>query len=176
MDLRAGSWVAVCKKRESDLPRLGSGAHVEHMALARGLREGRRMSAAASIVARTDSPKCVLLIVEDAPLAELLAEALFEAGHVAQMATISEIVDGEEASQIFDAALVDLDSWDRRGAPAIAELRRRDPTTLIVALLPCGSVASEFAGVQYHLALEKPARIQSVLVAIQTSVPRPRRI
>lgn len=119
--------------------------------------------------------KFVLLVVEDDAMADLLVDALLEAGHVAQLATTLEVVRGEIDCSLFDAAIVDLDSWDRHGTIAIARLREDAPSATILALLPCGGRASEFAGVRYHVALEKPARLTAVLAALQSCTTHPGR-
>ncbi len=141
--------------------------------LARRLLSVERMPDESASSTPSVARKCVLLVVEDEAMAALLVEALLDAGHVAQPTTTLELVRGEIDCSLFDAAIVDLDSWDRHGAIAIARLREAAPNTTILALFPCGGLASDFAGVRYHFALEKPARIHAVLAALQASVTHP---
>jgi ActR/RegA family two-component response regulator len=103
--------------------------------------------------------KRVLLIVEDAGLSELLAEALRDAGHTPVL---------DEDSRAVDAAIVDLDTRARNGAAVIAELRERMPDATLIALLPCGGLPTGIP-VGAHRAIEKPARLQAVLSAVQTA-------
>ncbi len=113
-------------------------------------------------------PRRVLLVVDDVTLAELLIEALEDAGHS------SVVVDGiGEARtalerQTFDAAIVDLDTRARDGADVVSFIRERSPSTTVIALLPCGGMPS-VPRVAYHLATEKPARLAALLSAIRVS-------
>ena len=114
-------------------------------------------------------PRCVLVVVDDQTLAELLAEALLDAGHVPQMAENNEVLDGEVDCALFSAAIVDLDSRSNGGSTVVARIRRDAPSTTIIALLPCGGQASDFKSVHYHLAIEKPARLKTLLAAVSAS-------
>ena len=118
--------------------------------------------------------KRVLLVVADPPLAELLAEALCDAGHVVRCADSTEVMAGEVDSAGFDAAIVDLDTWAREGCLVVERIRLQTPATLVIALLPCGGNAADYAALRHHLALEKPARLRAVLSAIDAGPRVPR--
>jgi DNA-binding response OmpR family regulator len=112
----------------------------------------------------------VLLVIEDGALSDLLAEALGEAGHV-----VTQVEDVAGAARVaidqpFDAALVDLDTRARDGGRLIAHLRTSHPTMTVIALLPCGGLGAAATGEPlYHLAIEKPARLATVLSAINVA-------
>jgi DNA-binding NtrC family response regulator len=113
----------------------------------------------------------VLVIVEDPGLADLLRELLGDSGHDVYL------IDGEAelraalARVPYHAAIVDLDTRARTGAGLIAVLREHAPHTPVIALLPCGGLPPE-PGAAYHLAIEKPARLQALLTALATVAPR----
>lgn len=120
---------------------------------------------------RSSASRHVLLLVEDDAMADLLVDALLEAGHQVQLGTPLELVRGEIDCDSFHVAIVDLDSWERHGSIAIARLREAAAQITIIALLPCGGLGSDFAGVRYDLALEKPARIHALLAAVRSTGP-----
>lgn len=116
---------------------------------------------------RSVSPRHVVVIVEDPQLADLMLDALTEAGHYGELAT-SESLPALLVGKRFDAAIVDLDTRARDGAATVELLRRCSPETTVVALLPCGGLTRKDA-IPYHLSLEKPARLQAVLSALAVS-------
>ncbi|MEO6953172.1 MAG: hypothetical protein ABI321_15330 [Polyangia bacterium] len=118
------------------------------------------------------APKRVLILVDDAVLAELLAEALLEVGHLAEVARVAEVVNGSLACTSFDVVIVDLDTWSRREVQAVEKLRRDTPTTTVIALLPCGGIASDFTAVAFDVAIEKPARLKTLLLAVDAALVR----
>jgi hypothetical protein len=97
----------------------------------------------------------VLVVVEDPQLAELLLEALADAGHTG-------VTGGDPA--LCDAAIVDFDTRARDGAATVELLRRCAPATTVVALLPCGGLPGR--SIPCDLSFEKPARLRSVLAAL----------
>jgi DNA-binding NtrC family response regulator len=111
-------------------------------------------------------PRRVLIVVEDAALAELLLELLREAGHEAVLAEgqagLGQALDGG----VFDAMIVDLDTRSRSGPVLIEELRARSPSTTVIALLPCGGLPPRPSQIPYHLAIEKPTRLNALLAAV----------
>ncbi len=113
-------------------------------------------------------PRRVLLVVDDATLAELLLEALVDAGHTA--AVVQGVAETRAALERrrFDAAIVDLDTRARDGAEVVAFIRERSPATTVIALLPCGGMPAA-TRVAYHMATEKPARLQALLSAIRVA-------
>jgi DNA-binding NtrC family response regulator len=111
------------------------------------------------------SHRHVLILVEDPQLADLLLDALTDAGHTGELAT-AESLPALLLEQRFDAAIVDLDTRARDGATIVELLRRASPETTVVALLPCGGLPQ---AVPYHLSLEKPARLGAVLSALAVS-------
>ncbi len=133
------------------------------------------MAGASLSTVHGSATRCVLLVVEDASLAELLAEAILEAGHIVQLALPGEVLDGGTRCDLFQAAIVDLDTWDRQGMRVIEHLRHHAPTMTVIALLPCGARASDFVGAHYHLSLEKPARMHAVLSAVGAAALQPPR-
>jgi DNA-binding NtrC family response regulator len=116
----------------------------------------------------TTAPRHVLVMIEDPQLADVLLDALCEAGHTAALATF-EILPALLASERFDAAIVDLDTRARDGAATVALLREHSPDTTVVALLPCGGLPPGRDPVPYHLSLEKPARLRAVMTALAAS-------
>ncbi len=113
-------------------------------------------------------PRHVLVVVEDPQLADLLLDALCEAGHTAELAS-NESLPALLLEQTFDAAIVDLDTRARDGAATVALLRSCAPQVTVVALLPCGGVPPGGDPIPFHLALEKPARLRAVLSALAAS-------
>jgi CheY-like chemotaxis protein len=109
----------------------------------------------------------VVLLIEDPQLAEVILDALTEAGHTGELAT-SEDLPALLLEKRFDAAIVDLDTRARDGAKTIALLRRSSPDTTVLALLPCGGLTRGGA-IPYHMSLEKPARLQAILTALALS-------
>jgi DNA-binding response OmpR family regulator len=116
--------------------------------------------------ARATESRRVLVVVEDITLAELLAEALYEAGHVVTLADGPEALRATISSGLYDVALVDLDTRSRDASTLVAELRRESPSTTVVALLPCGGLEADRSAVAYDLAVEKPARLGAILAAV----------
>jgi len=114
-------------------------------------------------------PRRVLLVVEDGALAELLVEALDDAGHTAVVADGIATARAALDRQPFDAAIVDLDTRARDGGEVVGFIRERSPATTVIALLPCGGLPQAARAVGYHLATEKPARLHALLSAIRAS-------
>src|SRR5690348_4644169 len=81
----------------------------------------------------------VVLLIEDPQLAEVILDALTDAGHEGELAA-SEDLPALLLEKRFDAAIVDLDTRARDGAKTIALLRRVSPETTVLALLPCGGL------------------------------------
>ncbi len=96
-----------------------------------------------------------------------MLEALTDAGHTGELAS-GENLPALLLERRFDAAIVDLDTRARDGAAIVELLRRCSPDTTVVALLPCGGLPRA-EPIPYHLSLEKPARLQSVLSALAVS-------
>jgi DNA-binding response OmpR family regulator len=119
-------------------------------------------------VFRTPKSRWVLVVVDDVSLGELLAETLLEAGHVAQIARPDEVLDGEIDGTTFEVAIVDL-NLPIVGAQIVSKVRRESPMTAVVALLPCGGTAEEFKSMRYHLAIETPARLRTLLEAVDAA-------
>ncbi len=113
----------------------------------------------------------VLLVVEDLALAELLLDSLKDAGHEGELADDERKLDRALDSRSFDAAIVDMDTRARNGAELIQSIRSRAPATTVIALLPCGGLGSGLATPHYHLAIEKPARLHTILAALSVSNP-----
>jgi DNA-binding NtrC family response regulator len=112
-------------------------------------------------------PRRVLLLVEDPTLMELLLEALAEAGHHAEGWDEGETLESALLRKPFDVALIDLDTRAHNGRALIARLRSAAPTIGCVALLPCGGLFDGAFG--YQLALEKPARLQAIVRAVEST-------
>jgi DNA-binding NtrC family response regulator len=112
----------------------------------------------------------VLLVVEDEQLAELLAETLDGAGHETALVNEDGDLEAQLAGRHFDVVIVDVDTRARTGAQLVTRLRRWTPSSTIVALLPCGGLATAQTGtIAYHFAIEKPARLSAVLSAVRAS-------
>jgi len=112
--------------------------------------------------------RCVLLVVEDGTLTELLAEALDDAGHTSNAVADYAELEAALGSAVYDAAIVDFDTRARNGEAIVTLLRAAAPSTTVIALLPCGGLPVEHE-IPYHLALEKPARLEAVLRAVNAS-------
>jgi DNA-binding NtrC family response regulator len=112
----------------------------------------------------------VLVLVEDNALTDLLLDALGRAGHRGQVAATgpreAEAALGRAA---FHAAIVDLDTRARNGAELVRIVRRRSPSTVVIALLPCGGLPRAQTPPPYHLGMEKPARLGTLLAALAMS-------
>jgi DNA-binding NtrC family response regulator len=104
----------------------------------------------------------VLVVVDDMPLAELLIEALEDAGHTAVLAA----TDGLRDEDSFRAAIVDLDTRDRRAWQVARRLRERAPSIKVIVLLPCGGLPPPADQVPHDLAFAKPVRLGSLLTAL----------
>jgi DNA-binding NtrC family response regulator len=111
-------------------------------------------------------PRRVLVIVEDPAFAEVLGEALADAGHLVQLAGDDAKLRSALSAARFDAAIVDLDTRARNGVHLLLHIRAVAPATTLIALLPCGGLPSGAAGVPYHLAIEKPPRLAALLRAV----------
>ncbi len=121
---------------------------------------------AAPPTTRASTPRRVLLVIEEAALSDLLAEALVDAGHtVAQAADAADARRAADAER-FDAAVVDLDTRARDGAALVAALRAAHPPLTLIALLPCGGLQGDPRPAPYHVAVEKPARLGALLAAV----------
>lgn len=108
----------------------------------------------------------VLVIVEDATLAELLDEALEDAGHMPEHVDDRSHMLAALANDTFDAAIVDVDNRAHDGAELVDLLRHAAPGLTVIALLPCGGLPAGARSIAYHLAIEKPARLHAVLSAV----------
>jgi DNA-binding NtrC family response regulator len=104
----------------------------------------------------------VLVVVDDMPLAELLIEALEDAGHTPVLAAS----DGVSDEGSFRAAIVDLDTRDRRAWQVTRRLRERAPSIKVIVLLPCGGLPPPADEVPHDLAFAKPARLGNLLKAL----------
>jgi DNA-binding response OmpR family regulator len=118
---------------------------------------------------RAARSRWVLVVVDDVSLGELLAETLLEAGHVAQLARPEELLEEEIDGGTFEVAIIDLNLPVHVGAKLVTKVRREAPATAVIALLPCGATAEEFNGMHYHLAIETPARLRTVLTAVDAA-------
>ncbi len=108
----------------------------------------------------------VLVFVEDGALAELLLDALADAGHGCDHASAQDQLLTLLNLGIFDSAIIDLDSRTVEARRAIATLRAHSPSTKIVLLLPCGGLPPHAEDIPHHLAIAKPARLQALLTAL----------
>ncbi|HEY1586946.1 MAG TPA: response regulator [Polyangia bacterium] len=113
--------------------------------------------------------RTVLLVIEDRALSDVLTEALVEAGHVAVQAEDVPSAHQAVGKQRFDVVIVDLDTRARDGGSLIAHLRAHHPELTVIALLPCGGLATSARPPLYHLAIEKPARLSAVLSAVNVA-------
>ncbi|HZS37488.1 MAG TPA: response regulator [Polyangia bacterium] len=114
-------------------------------------------------------PRRVLLVVDDPTLAELLVEALEDAGHAPVVTDGLTTARAAFDRQPFDAAIVDLDTRARNGAEVVSFIREHSPATTVIALLPCGGMPGATRAIAYHMATEKPARLEALLSAIRVS-------
>jgi DNA-binding response OmpR family regulator len=113
----------------------------------------------------------VLLALDDPAYGELIADALTEAGHQPSLADEPGALGARLAAQPFDVAVIDLDTRARNGASLIAAVREASPDTTVIALLPCGGRVRSPGPLRYHIAIEKPTRLASLLLAIAISRP-----
>jgi DNA-binding response OmpR family regulator len=109
-------------------------------------------------------PRRVLIVLDDALMAELLVEALVDGGHHAHVAADEAALAAALATGRYDAAIVDLDPHARDGWQPVAALQQTSPAPLVIALLPCGAGDTSAPGCQ--VALEKPARLAALLHAV----------
>ncbi len=116
-------------------------------------------------IAHPSTARRVILFVEEESLADLLRDALEEAGH-ACLLPISENDPFLDEESIFDAAIVDLDTRARRGRSILETLRRTRPGTFVIALLPCGGLDRTQEPIGCDRTFEKPARLAQLLRAI----------
>jgi DNA-binding response OmpR family regulator len=138
------------------------------LGVARGVLGPDGVSEAFANLPQLDTGRRVLVVVDDPAMAELLAEALGEAGH--QVETVDGLLAARSAVDraAFDAALVDLDTRARNGAEIVALIRCQAPAATVIAFTPCGGLRPNDEA-HYHLALEKPARLRAVLAAVAAS-------
>lgn len=113
------------------------------------------------------APRRVLLVVDEAAFADVIREALADAGHAVTVAGDETGLRAALAGGRFDAAIVDLDSRARTGLRLLLQIRAGAPATTLIALLPCGGLPPDGAGVPYHLAFEKPPRLAALLRAVE---------
>jgi DNA-binding NtrC family response regulator len=113
----------------------------------------------------------VLVVVEDPQLADLLLDALSDAGHTGELASV-ESLPAMLLGQRFDSAIVDLDTRARDGAATVKLLRGCAPNATVVALLPCGGMLPGGEPIPFHLSIEKPARLGAVLSALSRAISR----
>jgi DNA-binding response OmpR family regulator len=132
-------------------------------------RDANPMATAAPPLATPRSR--VLVVVDDASLAELLLDALGEAGHEALVAESHDAVVRLLTAGPFHTAIVDLDTRSRDTVDLVGYLRRCDADLKVIVLLPCGGDAPSMAAVPYHLAIAKPARLQALLSAVAVTQP-----
>ena len=113
----------------------------------------------------------VLVVVEDASLAELLVDALDDAGHVGVVADGPAAIEAALRSTGFHTAIVDLDTRSLPAVEIARGLREKLPEVKLIVLLPCGGIAPPVDQVPYHLAVAKPARLQALLSAVAAAAP-----
>lgn len=109
----------------------------------------------------------VLLTVDDPAFAELLVEALSDAGHAVTLAEDEAALVGALFRTRFAVAIVDLDGRGRNGARLLTHLRAAAPATKLIALLPCGGLSPDTVAPACHVALEKPPRLAALLRAVK---------
>lgn len=114
-------------------------------------------------------PRRVLLVIEDASLSDVLAEALVDAGHQAVQVEAVSAAEAVLREQPFDALIVDLDTRARDGLAFLSRLRTTRPALTVIALLPCGGLMPPVPQPAYHLAIEKPAKLAAVLSAVRVA-------
>jgi CheY-like chemotaxis protein len=111
----------------------------------------------------------ILIVVEDATLAEILGEALSDAGHTCHLADGEAALAAALKLRVYDTAIVDVDTRARDGLRLLTQLQLDAPMTTRIALLPCGGAPFQEGSPAYHFAVEKPARLEAVLRAIHVS-------
>ena len=116
-----------------------------------------------------ESPRRVLIVVEDQMLSEVLAESLTGAGHMTVQVEGSGEAERALSVEPFDAAIVDLDTRARDGLALVAHIRAVWPSLTVIALLPCGGLPEDVSQPPFHLAIEKPARLAAVLCAVNVA-------
>lgn len=119
--------------------------------------------------ARAVLPRRILVVVDEPAFADVIGEALTEAGHTVEVADDEPAVRAALARTRFDAAIVDLDTRARNGLQLFLRIQALAPATLRIALLPCGGLPPGAAGVPFHLALEKPPRLAALVRAVDVA-------
>jgi CheY-like chemotaxis protein len=112
----------------------------------------------------------VLVLVEDDALTDLLLDALARAGHRGQLAANGpREAEAALKRSAFHAAIIDVDARARNGAELVRIVRRVSPSTVVIALLPSGGLPRGQPPPPYHLGVEKPARLGTLLSALALS-------
>ena len=115
------------------------------------------------------SRRRLLIVAEDAGLAELLTELAGDAGYAAEVVDGSEALAGALARGSWDAAIVDLELRARNGAALVQAIRARAPSATVIALLPFGGLPAGHARIDCQLAVEKPGRLVTLLAALSAA-------
>ncbi|HEX2191285.1 MAG TPA: sigma-54 dependent transcriptional regulator [Longimicrobiaceae bacterium] len=125
------------------------------------------------------APECILLVEDDAPLREMVAETLEAAGY-----RVAAAANGRDAletlqSRAVDLVLTDLVMPGMRGDELLAEVRAAFPELPVIAVTAFGSIEGAVALTRAGAAdyLTKPFRTQALLdsVARVLEESRPRR-
>jgi len=115
------------------------------------------------------SPRRLLIVAEDAGLAELLTELAGDAGYEPEVVGGSEALAGALARGSWDAAIVDLELRARNGVALVQAIRARAPSATVIAPLPFGGLPTGHARIDCQLAVEKPGRQVTLLAALSAA-------
>jgi two-component system cell cycle response regulator CpdR len=121
------------------------------------------------------TPHSILVVDDEEPIRDLLAQVLQKAGH--QVLTVAN---GREATQAivdgqFDVVITDLLMPERDGLELITEMRRRFPKIRVIAMTGGGHIPREHylfvaKNLGAHSLLEKPFEQAQLLAAIEAAV------
>ncbi len=108
----------------------------------------------------------VLVVVEGRAFGDVLRDALTDAGHRGEILAEREDLRLVLRRKRYHVTIVDVDTRARNGSELIAAIREVSPGTMVIALLPCGGLPSNYPRLAYDLALEKPAKLHAILSAV----------
>lgn len=110
----------------------------------------------------------ILVVDDDLPVAESIAEILRFGGYLVDLATTLRAAEESLTRDIYDAAVVDLRMESTSGLDVLEKLRRIDPAIAAIMLTAYGT--TESATRAFHLGaldfLEKPVRREHLLTSV----------
>ena len=125
-----------------------------------------------------DMPKTLLIVDDDAPYRQRLAQAMERRGFTVQQAeTVADGITGAKSlSPRF--AVVDLRLTDGSGLDVVSEIHKHNPDCRVVILTGYGNIATAVAAIKHGAAdyLPKPAdadQVEAALLQNKSALPPP---